>query len=224
MTVLLLVRHAVTATTGRVLTGRTPGIDLTDEGRQQAEGLARRLRALPVAALYASPVERCVQTLEPLAGMLGAEVRPMPELAEVDYGRWTGRSLRQLSRTTLWKRVHALPSSVRFPGGETLVDAQRRAVEGVERLAARHPRALVAAASHADIIRLVVAHLAGVHIDLFQRLVIAPASVTALALTDAGPRLLRVNDTGTLDDLRPPPDGRGRRTSGRTQTRPRRRA
>jgi len=201
MALLLLVRHAVTEATGRRLSGSTPGIHLSPEGEAQAIRLAERLASLHLDAVYASPLERCVETARAIAQPRRLVVRPIPELEEVGYGRWTGRSLSQLTRTALWKKVQQSPSSVRFPGGETLVEAQRRGVTALEMLAARHQTGTVAAVSHADLIRLALAHYAGVHIDLFQRIVVSPASVSAVLLGDRIPRILRVNDTGSLEDL-----------------------
>jgi probable phosphomutase (TIGR03848 family) len=198
---LLLIRHAVTQATGNRLSGRTPGIHLSEEGRGQARHLAERLASLSLAAVYASPLERCVETAEALAGPRRMHVQRVSDLAEVDYGRWTGRSIRQLVRTTLWKKVQQSPSSVTFPEGEALIDAQRRAVAALEAIATRHPRAAVAVVAHADVIRLALAHYAGLHIDLFQRLIVSPASVSAVALGDRIPRIVRMNDTGALDDL-----------------------
>lgn len=212
MALLLLIRHALTQATGKRLSGRTPGIHLSVEGRQQAEHLAGRLAGLPLAAVYASPLERCAETAETIAVPRGLAVRTVPELAEVDYGRWTGRSMPQLVRTTLWRKVQQAPSSVTFPEGEGLIDAQRRGVAALEEIAGRHPRSVVVVVSHADVIRLVLAHYAGLHIDLFQRLIVSPASVSAVALGDRIPRIVRMNDTGRLDDLarrRSPPRRRG---------------
>jgi len=201
MTLILLVRHAVTEATGRRLSGSTPGIHLSPEGRSQAARLAERLRPVRLEAVYASPLERCVETGRAVAEPRRLLVRPVPELEEVGYGRWTGRSFAQLTRTALWRKIQQSPSSVRFPGGETLVEAQRRGVSALEMLAARHPSGSVAVVSHADLIRLALAHFAGIHIDLFQRIVVSPASVSAVLLGDRIPRILRVNDTGGLDDL-----------------------
>ena len=212
MALLLLIRHALTEATGKRLSGRTPGIHLSDGGRRQAGQIAERLAPLPLAAVYASPLERCVETAEAIATSRGMAIREVPELAEVDYGRWTGRSMPQLVRTVLWKKVQQTPSAVIFPEGEGLIDAQRRSVAALEEIAGRHPRAAVAIVSHADVIRLVLAHYAGLHIDLFQRLIVSPASVSAIALGDRIPRIIRMNDTGMLDDLAPRkarPDGRG---------------
>jgi probable phosphomutase (TIGR03848 family) len=215
---LLLIRHALTQATGKRLSGRTPGIHLSDEGGRQAEALAGRLDPLPLAAVYASPLERCLETAQAIAHPRGLTVHPVPDLAEVDYGRWTGRSMPQLVRTALWKKVQQSPSSVTFPDGEGLADTQRRGVAALEEIAARHPRGTVAVVSHADVIRLALAHYAGLHIDLFQRLIVSPASVSAIGLGDRIPRIVRMNDTGALDDLvrrKSPSDGRARRTPSR---------
>jgi probable phosphomutase (TIGR03848 family) len=215
---LLLIRHALTQATGRRLSGRTPGIHLSEEGRRQAEELAGRLHPLPLAAVYASPLERCLETAQAIADPRGLTVHPVPDLAEIDYGKWTGRSMPQLVRTALWKKVQQSPSSVTFPEGEGLADAQRRGVAALEEIATRHPRGTVAVVSHADVIRLALAHYAGLHIDLFQRLIVSPASVSAIGLGDRIPRLVRMNDTGNLDDLarrKAPRDGRARRAPTR---------
>jgi probable phosphomutase (TIGR03848 family) len=221
---LLLIRHALTEATGKRLSGRTPGIHLSEEGRRQAVRLAERLTGLPLSAVYASPLERCVETAQPIAAPRGMSVRPAPGLEEVDYGKWTGRSIAQLVRTKLWKKVQQAPSSATFPEGEGLIDAQRRAVATIEEIAARHPRAVVAVVAHADVIRLALAHYAGLHIDLFQRLIVSPASVSAVALGDRIPRIVRMNDTGALDDLAgrsAPPNGRSRpRPGARSSERP----
>lgn len=212
---LLLVRHALTDSTGKRLSGQTPGIHLSQAGRAQAEATAGRLAALRLAAVYSSPLERCLETAEAVAAPHGLAVTPIPGLLEVDYGRWTGRPLAQLSRTTLWRRVQQAPSSVRFPDGESLEEVQRRVVGAIDDMSARHRAGTVAVVTHAEAIRLALAHFAGVHIDLFQRLVVHPGSISALALGDGMPRILRVNDTGTLDDLRLPPRRRPRSGSPR---------
>jgi probable phosphomutase (TIGR03848 family) len=212
--VLLLIRHALTDATGKRLSGSTPGIHLSAQGREQAARLAERLRPIPLASLYTSPLERCVETAEALCAGRNLKPIPTPELQEIGYGRWTGRPLAQLARTALWKRVQQAPSTVRFPDGETLGEAQRRAVDALDVIAERHPRGIVAAVAHADVIRLALAHYAGVHIDLFQRLIVSPVSVSAVALGDRIPRILRMNDTGDLGEFvvrargrRPPAEG-----------------
>jgi probable phosphomutase (TIGR03848 family) len=201
MTLLLLVRHALTEVTGRRLSGSTPGIHLSEQGRIQAKDLAERLAPIRLAAVYASSLERCVETADAIAAPRSLVVERMSALEEVAYGAWTGKSFAQLTRTALWKKVQLAPSSVRFPGGETLVEAQVRVVTALENLAATHPRGTVAVVSHADLIRLSLAHYAGIHLDLFQRIIVSPASVSAILLGDRIPRILRMNDTGSLSDL-----------------------
>jgi probable phosphoglycerate mutase len=203
MPLLLLIRHALTEATGRSLTGWTPGVHLSEQGRSQARALAERLTPVPVAAMYSSPLERCLETAEPVAAQKRLSVTAADALGEVRYGDWTGRSIAQLTRTRLWKVVQTTPSNARFPGGESLLECQERAAREVQRIAAAHPRGVVAAFSHADVIRLLLAHFAGIHVDQFQRLVVSPASVTAVALGDGIPRILRVNDTGAVADLIP---------------------
>jgi probable phosphomutase (TIGR03848 family) len=214
VTLLLLIRHAVTSATGKRLSGATPGIHLSDDGRAQAARLSERLSSLRLNAVYSSPLERCVETAETIASPRGMSVQSLPELVEVGYGTWTGRPLSQLARTTLWKGIQQSPSSVRFPGGETLAEVQRRAVDALDRLGLRHPRGTVVAVSHADVIRLAIAHYAGIHIDLFQRIIVSPASVTAIGLGDRIPRIIRMNDTGGLTDLATRARPSGRRSKG----------
>jgi probable phosphomutase (TIGR03848 family) len=211
MAVLLLIRHAITDQTGKRLYGRRPGIHLSDRGREQALSLAQRVAAARPAALYSSPLERCLETAAPIAKATGLEVRKLPELLEIDYGSWTGRPFSSLRGTKLWERVRRLPSAARFPEGEAMLDVQRRVVAVVEDVAGRHPRGVVAVVSHGDPIALALAHFLGLHVDLFQRIHAAPASVSAVVLSDAAPLVLRVGDTGTLEDLRPQPRRRSSR-------------
>jgi len=211
MTLFLLVRHALTDLTGKRLSGQAPGLHLSETGREQAERLRARLAPLPLAAVYSSPLERCAETAEIAVQGRGLEVRLVPSLSEVDYGRWTGRPFTQLVRTTLWKHIQSNPSSVRFPEGETLMEVQRRCVEALDEIARRHPKKMVMVVSHADAIRLTLAHFVGVHLDLYQRMSVSPTSVSALLLGDRIPRILRMNDTGSLEDLVPRrPSGSGR--------------
>lgn len=203
ITTLLLVRHAVTAQTGPMLSGRTPGIDLSDTGRTQAEAAADRLASLPVGYVYASPIERTMQTAAPIASRHGLEVRPLPGVIEADYGEWTGGKLADLAKTELWKTVQLAPSRASFPRGESLAAMQSRMVAALESVATAHPGKMIVVVSHADPIKAAIAFYTGVHLDLFQRIVVSPASVTALALSPHGAALLKCNDTGGLSDLVP---------------------
>ncbi|MDP9296460.1 MAG: histidine phosphatase family protein [Actinomycetota bacterium] len=210
MSLLLLIRHALTESTGKRLTGWTPGVHLSASGREQAEELGRRLTGFPLHAIYSSPLERCRETARPVSRAAGLKVVVRPDLGEVRFGAWTGRSLSQLRRTKLWSVVQSTPSRARFPDGESVLEVQDRAVRAVEHIAAEHPKGMVAVFSHADVIKLVLATLSGTHTDLFQRLSVSPASVSAVALGDGAPRILRVNDTGDLRELAPPKPGRAK--------------
>jgi probable phosphoglycerate mutase len=210
MRLLLLLRHAVTEHTGARLSGWMPGIHLSAAGREQAEGLAGRLAPVPLDAVYASPLERCQETAAVVADAKGLKVSSVEELGEVRYGDWTGRTLKELAREPLWKVVQATPSAARFPDGESLFEMQARAVLAVERLREAHPGQTVALCSHADVIKALVCHYLGMHLDLFQRVVVSPASVTAIGFGPA-PALVRLNDVGGNGDLVPPRRPRRRR-------------
>lgn len=201
---LLLVRHALTAATGELLTGWLPGFSLSDEGKRQVADLVERMKPVRLDAVYASPLERTMETARPLASAKGLRVRARDGLGEVRYGSWEGKRLRVLAKTKLWRSVMARPSDVRFPGGETIRETQARALSTIDEIRAAHPRGSVAVVSHADIIRLVVAHYAGIHLDLFQRLAVAPASVSAVWIGDTRTAVLKLNDSGGLDGLTPP--------------------
>ena len=204
-TKLVLVRHAVTEQTGPLLSGRTPGIDLSDDGRAQAKALGERLADVPVASVYASPIERTTQTAEAVAAHHGLAVRSLPGVLEADYGEWTGGKLAELARTDLWKTVQHNPSRARFPGGETLAGMQARMVAALDEVVADHAGEVLVVVSHADPIKAAIAHYTGVHLDLFQRIVVAPTSVTVFDLGPHGVAMLKCNDTGDLDVLRPQP-------------------
>jgi probable phosphomutase (TIGR03848 family) len=199
---LLLVRHGHTDAAGKRLTGWAPGVHLSEDGRRQAERLVTRLHGIRVDTIVSSPLERCRETAAPLAKARGRRVVVRRAWIEVGYGDWTGRSISQLRRTKMWRRVMTTPSNVRFPGGERLLDVQARAVDAAFDLAAEHLRGTVVVVSHADVIRLLVAHLAGMHADHLQRLSVDTASITAVSLSNGAPRLLTVNDTGDLAVLR----------------------
>lgn len=196
-TVVLLVRHGETPTTGKLLPGRAPGLHLSEHGRAQAKAVAERLAGVKkIAAIYASPLERTRETAAPLATALGMKVTVDKGLLEADIGRWTGLDFKTVRKAPEWKLVHQYPSGFRFPGGESFVEMQTRIVSALERLRAAHPGETIVAVSHADTIKAAVAHALGTHLDLFQRIVISPCSVTAIAYGDGGPTVLSVNTTG----------------------------
>jgi probable phosphoglycerate mutase len=193
-TLVLLVRHAVTPTTGKVLPGRAGGLHLSEEGRRQAETLARRLAALPrIVAVYSSPLERARETAVAIARARGLAVRVERGLLECDFGAWTGASLRRLARRREWAQVQRHPSGFRFPGGESFVEMQARIADAVRRLVERHPGRAIVAVSHADPIKALLAHVLGTPLDLFQRLAVAPASISAVAFHREAVTVLTVN-------------------------------
>lgn len=205
MTILFLIRHASTETAGKLLTGQTRGIHLNDRGREEALRLAERVRGVKIRAVYSSPLERCRETATPLARALGLPVSARRRLLEVDYGDWTGRSIASARRSKLWRVVQHAPSRMRFPGGESLLEVQARAVAEVEAIGAAHPKDAVAIVTHADVVRLLLAHYAGMHLDDLQRLLVDPASVSVVALAEGPARIVKVNDTGGFETLHPRP-------------------
>jgi probable phosphomutase (TIGR03848 family) len=201
---LLLVRHAVTDHTGQLLSGWLEGIHLSERGREQAAALAQRLEPVQIDALYASPLERCQETAQAIAQPRGLDIRTLPSVGEVRYGDWTGRQLKDVAKEDMWRVVQAFPSQARFPNGESLYEMQVRSVAAIEELRQAHPDATVVVCSHADVIKAVTAHYLGLHLDAYQRFSVDPASVTAFAFAPV-PHLLRLNETGELRDLVPPP-------------------
>ncbi len=206
MTTFFLVRHGVTTHTNHKLSGWMPDIHLTEEGRAQAEAAAEGLAGVPLKAVYASPITRTTETARPIAERHGLAVATRRDLGEVEYGKWTNRSLKVLARTKLWSTVQRWPGGVRFPDGESLRAVQGRAVDGIEALRSDHPKQSVCVVSHGDVIKLVAAHYLGLHIDLFQRIVIVPASITVISVSDDGPRMLALNVVPNFDSWR---TGRG---------------
>ena len=202
---LVLVRHAVTAHTGPILSGRMPGIDLSEKGVGQAEATAQRLAKLPVAIVYASPIERTTQTAQQIAAHHGLDVVPLPGVIEAEYGDWTGGKIADLAKTEEWKVVQVAPSRARFPNGETITEMQARMVATLVDVVAKHPNETVVVVSHADPIKSAIAHYTGMHLDLFQRVHVSPASVTVFDFHQFGVMMVKCNDTGGLDDLLPEP-------------------
>jgi probable phosphomutase (TIGR03848 family) len=215
VTTVLLVRHGLTAMTGPVLAGWTPGVHLDDRGRAQAEALAARLAKVPVAAIVSSPLERCQETAQALVKERDLGVETDERLGECRYGDWTGQELKKLVKDPLWKVVQAHPSAAEFPGGEPLRETQARAVNAVRAHNARlGDDATWVAVSHGDVIKSVVADALGLHLDQFQRIQVDPCSLTVIRYTTLRPFLVRLNDTGgSVDDLLPP-KRRSRRRSG----------
>ena len=192
--VVLLVRHGLTPTTGIKLPGRAPGLHLSDEGRRQAEAAAERIgKVAKIAAVYCSPITRARETAQPIGRAVKRALRIERDLADLDIGEWTGMSLKQAARRPEWETVQRNPSSFRFPGGESFSEMQTRMTSALGRIVARHPGQIVVAVSHADPIKAAVAQALGTPLDLFQRIMIAPSSITVVAYRRGGPSVLTVN-------------------------------
>jgi len=197
MTTIYLIRHGENDFIGKnhKLAGWLPDVHLNDRGRDQAEALAEILSSVKLNALYASPLERTMETAEPIAKTKGLEIQERKGLGEIAYGRWEGKTLKALSKRKLWPVIQNTPSLARFPDGESFVEAQDRVVSDIEALRTIHksPRASFACVTHADVIKLIITHYLGLSLDLFQRIVVMPASISILHI-DQVPRLVTLND------------------------------
>lgn len=217
MSTLLLLRHGLTAMTGPVLAGRTPGVHLDDRGRQQATAVAQRVAAVPLTTVVTSPLERCTETADiVLAAQTEAGRAPTrhveERLLECDYGSWTGRPLKELTKDPTWKVVQTQPAAARFPEGESIADMSARAVAAVRAWDAQlGADAVWLACSHGDVIKAIVADALGLHLDQFQRIVADPCSLSVIRYTSTRPYLLRVNDVGGELAMFAPPKRRRRR-------------
>jgi probable phosphomutase (TIGR03848 family) len=217
MSTLLLVRHGLTAQTGPVLTGRTPGVHLDERGQKQAAAVAERIAALPVTAIVTSPLERCTDT----AGFIRAAQQAAghdpqwhvdERIIECGSGSWTGRPIKELTKDPVWKIVQTQPSAARFPDGEAMTDVSARAVAAVRDWDARlGADAIWVACSHGDVIKAILADALGLHLDQFQRIVVDPCSVSVVRYTDTRPYVLRSNDIGADLTAFVPPARKGRR-------------
>jgi len=196
MTQILLIRHAVNdfVKTGK-LAGWTPGVHLNEEGQAQATALGKRLADTPIDYLYASPLERTMETAEAIRQHHAhLAIQQTSELGEVRYGDWEGMEINKLTGRKMWQVVQQYPSRAEFPNGETMRGVQTRAVNAIEALVSTHPHETVAIVSHADIIKMILAHYLGMHLDEFQRIVITPASISVLSLSFGRPYVGTMND------------------------------
>lgn len=205
MPLFLLIRHGENDyVKKRQLAGRLPGVHLNDVGRAQAQSVAEKLAAAPIKAIYSSPLERAMETAEPIAKAKSLVVCPRPNLVEVDIGDWQGMKLKSLSRSKIWKIVQSAPSHMHFPGGESFAEAQLRICQDLLDLASKHEvKDLLVCVTHSDPIKLAVAYFIGLPLDMFQRIQISPASLTALALNESGSQLLTLNSSLNYSYLKP---------------------
>jgi probable phosphomutase (TIGR03848 family) len=201
---ILLIRHGLNDyVKEHRLAGHTPGVHLNEEGLAQAAALAERLASVSLAAIYSSPLERARETAALLAERLALTVQILDGVKETDCGEWTGQPLDELSKGDLWRQVQGCPSIFRFPGGESFAEIQARVVAALDFVRSAHPSETVAVFSHADPIKLAAAFYTGMPLDLFQRLEVAPASISELEFVPCRPRLARLNDCAHLKPVGP---------------------
>lgn len=214
MTILLLIRHGENDVMLRRLAGRMPGVILNEKGRRQALELAEALTQVPLNAVYSSPLERAVETARPLAERHHLEVQDRPALMEADYGEWQGKTYKQLGRMNKWKGIAQKPSQIRFPGGESFIEVQQRAVSELDGLvrewqlpetAETKQEQVVAVVTHADIISLSLTHYLNMALDDFLRLSIAPASISIVQYDGTGlPKVIGINQPAHFTWPEPP--------------------
>tara|TARA_B100000953_G_scaffold11891_1_gene10664 strand:+ start:2484 stop:3125 length:642 start_codon:yes stop_codon:yes gene_type:complete len=205
-TLIIFVRHGRTPTTGTKLPGRAPNLHLSDEGKSQAEMVAKEIEkssssflGTKVSAVYASPMERTQETAKPIAKTLNLRVRTLQGLNECDFGDWTGRRLRDLSKLKSWSTIQKKPSSFRFPNGESFTEMQNRMLKTVDKILERHPGETVVCVSHADPIKAILASAVGTPLDLFQRIVVGPCSTSVVLYTKERPLVLTLNSNGNFN-------------------------
>jgi probable phosphomutase (TIGR03848 family) len=202
MNKLLLIRHALNDWIGKRVAGWTPGISLNEEGRKQAARLAEWLAPVPLEALYSSPLERAVETAQPIAESHDLEMQIRERLGETHYGELTGQMMEDIMKTDMWEKFRTYPSRTRFPGAETIHEVQVRVVAELEEILQIHPEGNIAVVTHADVVRVAVAHYIGLSLDLIGRIWVSPASLTILRFGEWGPRLTNLSHTGPLEFLK----------------------
>ena len=205
-TLIIFVRHGRTPTTGTKLPGRAPNLHLSDEGKSQAEMIAKEIKkssssflGTKVSAVYASPMERTQETAKPIAKTLNLRVRTLQGLNECDFGDWTGRRLRDLSKLKSWSTIQKQPSSFRFPNGESFTEMQNRMLKTVDKILERHSGETVVCVSHADPIKAILASAVGTPLDLLQRILVGPCSASVVLYTKERPLVLTLNSNGNFN-------------------------
>lgn len=198
MSLFYLIRHGTIDTIGHSIAGRAPAVHLTEQGLRHAGWLTERLGGEPITRVYSSPLERARETAEPIARRLGLQVTIAEEIAELDFGEWTGRTMDELEQLPQWKLFNTFRSGTQMPGGEWMLQVQARAVLFLQRLRDEFPDEQIAIVSHGDVIRAVLLYYLGIPLDLILRLEVSPGSISVLRLDQYGPQVLGVNATPPL--------------------------
>jgi probable phosphoglycerate mutase len=197
MTIFYLVRHGETGVRNKI-TGRTPGVHLNDEGKTQAQKMARRFANIPIAALYSSPLDRTLDTAQYLARQLNLAVQTVQEVSEIDFGDWTGMTFDDLKKDPRWERFNSFRSGTRIPGGETMLEVQLRFVSWMSAIRHHHVGKRIVVTSHGDPIKAAAAYYLGLQVDMFDRFDVSLTSVTAIRLDDNHAHVLTLNSVGEL--------------------------
>jgi len=199
MTRLIFIRHAATDCFASRLAGRDADVHLSAEGKIQGQRLAHALKEQRIGKIYSSPQPRARETAQFMAELFGDSVRIAPQLDEIDYGEWTGRTFEELRGVAQWREFNSVRSCTRIPNGELMIEVQARVLALMERLCQRHLAMTVALVSHGDVIRAALAHCLGMPLDFLLRLDVSPASISIVAMEQYGPRVLCVNQHGTIE-------------------------
>jgi probable phosphomutase (TIGR03848 family) len=199
MTRFFLIRHATTDAVGKHLSGRMKGVHLNEEGRLQAANLAERLQHVTFQAVYSSPLERAIETAEALSKLKNIKTIINENFLELDFGDWTNKTFEELEGEHAFNQFNKLRSCTRIPGGELMLEGQARFIKGIEALYKTHPGQNIAIISHSDMIKSAIAYYAGVHLDLFHRIEISPASVSVVELYEDTARIMLVNHSGEIN-------------------------
>ncbi len=207
MTVVLFIRHASNdyVKEGR-LAGRLPGVHINAQGQREADELARRLNHIPIHAIYASPLERAVDTARAVAMCQKLDVQIRGDLGELDCGEWTGKLIKDLDQSDPWKLLQTKPAEFTMPGGESMTGMQQRMVSAIDAIVRQHPKQVIAIVSHADPLKAAIAHYLGMDLNQFQRIIINPASVSIFFLDEQNAAVFCLNESGKLPDFKPEPE------------------
>jgi probable phosphomutase (TIGR03848 family) len=198
VTTFLLIRHAETDYVGRAIAGWKPGVTLNARGIRQAAGLADTLAMVTIDGVYSSPLERARETALAIAAPRQLDVRIRDDFGEMQFGDWTDRSFEQLSSDPQWRRFNSFRAGTRIPNGEMMLETQARMVSALERLRTSHPADTLAIVSHGDVIKSALTHFLGMPLDLWHRIELAPASVSAVAFEPDHVCVLCINGNGTI--------------------------
>ena len=198
MTRFLLIRHAITDSVGKFLSGRADGVSLNNQGYLQAENLAKKLQHTHIDAVFSSPLLRAKETAEPLANFFNLTVQTDPSFNEIDFGEWTNVAIDILRNDTIFRQFNSFRSNTRIPGGELMAEAQIRIVTGLQSICGEYPDKTVAVVSHFDMIKSALIYYMGVHIDHMQRIEIDPCSVSIIELLDDTALVKLINYTGDI--------------------------